>query len=110
MPAKVIIAEDSSLVLMGLEMLLEQNGIEVLGSAVTFAEAMTLAETTSPDVAILDVNLQDEMSWPVADVLAARGVPVVFATGYAPEEMLPPPFRLGFRLSRSPIRVTSSWI
>ena len=34
------------------------------------------------DAAVLDVNLNGQMSYPVADALAARGVPFVFSTGY----------------------------
>jgi hypothetical protein len=37
--------------------------------------------------AILDVNLGGELVYPVADVLAARGVPFVFATGYGAESI-----------------------
>ena len=40
------------------------------------------------DGALLDVNLGGEMVFPVADVLIARGVPIIFATGYgaSPDE------------------------
>ena len=34
------------------------------------------------DAAVLDVNLKGQKSYPVADALAARGVPFVFSTGY----------------------------
>ena len=34
------------------------------------------------DAAILDINLGDGMAYPVADILAARGIPFVFVTGY----------------------------
>jgi FixJ family two-component response regulator len=39
-------------------------------------------------VAVLDVNLNGEMSYPVADALTARGVPFVFVTGYDKDTML----------------------
>ncbi|MFL5253557.1 MAG: hypothetical protein ACJ8AI_11790 [Rhodopila sp.] len=35
------------------------------------------------DGALLDINLRGELVYPVADVLAARGVPFVFITGNA---------------------------
>jgi hypothetical protein len=35
--------------------------------------------------AVLDVNLDGEMVYPVADVVVARGVPFVFVTGYGAE-------------------------
>ena len=44
------------------------------------------------DVAILDVNLNGETTGPVAEALAARGMPFVFATGYG-EHGLPDQFR-----------------
>lgn len=89
---RALVAEDSILILLGLEATLEEHGFAVIGPASTVAQAMELAERELPDIAILDVNLHDEMVFPVADKLMARGVPVVFATGYAPEEVLPPRF------------------
>ena len=41
-----------------------------------------MIEAEAIDVAVLDVNLNGEMSYPIADALAARGVPLVFVTGY----------------------------
>ncbi len=40
----------------------------------------------APDIAILDVNLHGERSYPIADALADRGVLYVFATGYGDTE------------------------
>jgi DNA-binding response OmpR family regulator len=87
---RALIAEDSAPILMSLEMLLEQQGIEVVGAAATVAGMRKLVETVYADVAILDVNLNGELSFPVADLLIARGVPVIFTTGYAPEKLFPP--------------------
>jgi len=39
------------------------------------------------DAAMLDVNLNGNKSYPVADALAARGVPFVFSTGYSDHGM-----------------------
>jgi hypothetical protein len=39
-------------------------------------------------VAVLDVNLNGHMSHPIADSLAARGVPFVFSTGYDKDRLL----------------------
>ena len=49
-----------------------------------------MAKSVAVDVAILDVNLNGEMVFPVADLLIERGVPIVFTTGYAPEKIFPP--------------------
>ena len=42
--------------------------------------------------AILDVNVDGEEIFPVADILAKRGLPFVFVTGYG-ERSLPEPYR-----------------
>jgi len=39
-------------------------------------------------MAVLDVHLNGQMSYPVADALAARGVPFVFSTGYDKDALL----------------------
>ncbi len=45
------------------------------------------------DAALLDINLDGEMSWAVASVLETRGVPFAFATGYDARTVLPDAFR-----------------
>jgi hypothetical protein len=40
------------------------------------------AKEVDYDAAILDINLGDGMAYPVADIVAARGIPFVFVTGY----------------------------
>jgi DNA-binding response OmpR family regulator len=45
-----------------------------------------------PDVAILDVNLGDDTSLPIADLLLSLGVPFIFATGYGEGDTIPPRF------------------
>ena len=44
------------------------------------------------NAAILDVNLDGQEIYPVADILAKRGLPFVFVTGYG-ERSLPEPYR-----------------
>ncbi|MFZ4539054.1 response regulator [Propionivibrio sp.] len=86
---RALVVEDSLLILVALEMILEMHGVEIVGTASTVAEALALAETGAADIAILDINLHNQMVYPVADLLIERGVPIVFTTGYAPEEILP---------------------
>ena len=45
-------------------------------------EALELARSVEVDMAVLDLNLAGEMSYPAAEVLQARGVPMIFAIGY----------------------------
>jgi CheY-like chemotaxis protein len=59
----------------------------VLGPAARVNQALAMIETETIDVALLDINLNGEKSYPVADALAARGVPFVFSTGYRQDRM-----------------------
>lgn len=79
---RVLIVEDETLISMLMEVYLEQLGCSVVGSASRLDEAVEMAGRLEMDAAVLDVNLAGKMSYPVAEVLRARGVPFVFATGY----------------------------
>lgn len=79
---RVLVVEDESMIAMLMEDMLTDIGHEVGAIASTMDDAMVQAESGTFDVAILDVNLGGKPSYSVADVLASRGVPVVFATGY----------------------------
>lgn len=71
-----------------LEDILVELGCMVIGPAASVNQALAMIEANAIDVAVLDVNLNGEMSYPVADALAARGVPFVFVTGYDKDRML----------------------
>lgn len=79
----VFVVEDESLVALNLEDMLSELGHRVLGPAMRIARARTLIEGDfAADAAILDVNVAGEPVFPIAQMLADRGVPIVFATGY----------------------------
>jgi CheY-like chemotaxis protein len=86
---RLLIVEDSFLVLITVEAMCEDLGWEVVGPATRLDEALLLARTADFDAALLDVNLDGEMSWEVADVLTARGIPFTFSTGYDYATILP---------------------
>jgi PAS domain S-box-containing protein len=79
--ARVLIVEDAVLLAMELEMGLSGAGAHVIGPAYELEEAMALLDQPI-DAAVLDANLNGHSVTPVAQALAARGVPFVFATGY----------------------------
>ena len=87
---RALVAEDSAHVLFSLEALLGSSDIAIVGAAATVAAMFKLVDTVPADVAILDVNLNGELVFPVADLLIERGIPLVFTTGYAPEKIFPP--------------------
>src|SRR4051794_27200383 len=50
--------------------------------AAKLSDAVDLARNAQADVALLDLNLGGALTYPVADVLRERGVPLVFTSGY----------------------------
>jgi len=89
---RLLVVEDEYLIRMLLEDMLADLGYEVAATVGTFDEAKNLATANDFDAAILDVNLDGEEIYPVADILAARGLPFVFVTGYG-EGSLPQAYR-----------------
>jgi CheY-like chemotaxis protein len=79
---RILVVEDELLIRMLLEDMLAELGHTVAGQAVRVGDALEAARTGDFDLAILDVNLSGETTAPVADALAERGTPFVFATGY----------------------------
>jgi len=80
---RVLIVEDEMMVSMLLEDMLSDLGCTPIGPATQVERALSLVENGDFDVAILDVNLNGKETYPIADVLAARAIPFVFASGYA---------------------------
>ncbi len=78
---RLLIVEDALLLALELEAGLEEAGATIVGSAADVDEAMTMVDRPL-DAAVLDANLNGASVMPVAEALAARGVPFVFATGY----------------------------
>ena len=89
---RVLVVEDEYLIRMLLEDMLADVGYEIAAAVGTIAEASEFATTGDFNVAILDVNLDGQQIYPVADILAKRGLPFVFVTGYG-EGSLPEPHR-----------------
>ncbi|KQT53667.1 hypothetical protein ASG43_17670 [Aureimonas sp. Leaf454] len=79
---RVLVVEDEMMVAMMIEDMLIDLGFDVVGPAMRLEAALLLADREAIDGAVLDVNLGSEKSFPVAEVLLARGIPFCFATGY----------------------------
>ena len=89
---RLLVVEDEYLIRMLLEDMLAELGYDVAAAVGTMAEASALAAQGDFHAAILDVNLDGEEIYPVADILAGRGLPFVFVTGYG-ERSLPDAYR-----------------
>ncbi len=86
---KVLIVEDEALIAMLFEDILEDFECQVVGPAMNVRQALELAQSADIDIAVLDVNLGGEPSFPVATFLQSRGVPLLFSSGYG-SQGLPP--------------------
>jgi DNA-binding response OmpR family regulator len=97
---RVLIVEDHFAVADSLRMFLENSGFEVAGMAGTLTAAATLVERGGFDIAVLDIRLGSASIAPVANRVAAAGLPIVFLTGYSEADILPEPLRGYPRLSK----------
>ena len=80
---RVLVVEDEMMVLMTIEDMLADLGCTMVCVASTVGAALKLlSETARFDMAMLDVNLGKETSYPVADALVVCGTPFLFSTGY----------------------------
>ncbi len=79
---RVLLVEDEAIIMMMLEDFLAELGCQVIATASRLEEALEKARVVSADVAVLDVNLAGQVSYPVAEVLRTRAIPFLFATGY----------------------------
>ena len=86
---KILIVEDNALIAMSLEDILRDAGAEVIGPVATLEEAERTAAQALMTVAVLDIMLEAEEVWPVARILAARGIPFIFSSGHFEQETLP---------------------
>ena len=79
---RVLIVEDELLVSWATQDMLEELGCVAIGPAASVNQALAAIALEDIDVAVLDLNLSGQLSYPVADALALRGVPYFFLTGY----------------------------
>jgi CheY-like chemotaxis protein len=103
-PQRALLVEDEVLMAMLLEDMLGDLGYAIAARSTRLDEAVGLAATTDFDFSLLDINLNGERSFPVADVVRKRGRPFLFASGYSRKILIPPyldapmlhkPFSLG---------------
>ena len=80
--ARILLVEDEFLVAMVAEEALIEFGCTVIGPVDRIEVAIELAESEPLDAALLDVNIAGNPVYPVAEVLARRGVPFAFVSGY----------------------------
>ena len=96
---RILVIEDELLLALCVGEALEEQGCEVIGPATSVRQGLNLVETTAVNGAILDINLNGELVYPVAKALMDRNIPFLFTTGYASLDV-PSSFRSVPRLDK----------
>src|SRR6266704_2350300 len=86
---RILIAEDETIIRLDLRDLLERSGFEVCAEARDGAEAVELARTELPDLAVLDVKMPRLDGIEAARrILDERPIPIVMLTAYGQDELV----------------------
>ena len=99
---RILLVEDDVLIGMMLVDMFDALGLPEPAQATTNDEALAIIAAGSIDGALVDINLGDEKGWPIADALAARGIPFAFTSGggdiipseHAHRRLVAKPFRI----------------
>lgn len=99
--ASVLVVEDDALLAYALERTLSRAGHKVVGTAASFARAVSIAASSPPDLALIDFHLRGpENGTLVAHCLRQLGAKIIYVTASADEvrmidgstEIVPKPF------------------
>jgi len=90
---RVFVVEDGALIAMELCETLIHYGAEIVGPCDRIDDALAVGAGQAIDVALLDVDLNGEKVWPVAELMSGRHIPFYFATGFTDASLRPEPFR-----------------
>ena len=86
---RVLVAEDETIIRLDLRTLLERAGFEVCAEARDGEEAVSLARSERPDVAVLDVKMPKLDGIEAARrILHERPIPIVMLTAYGQDELV----------------------
>lgn len=96
---RILVVEDQMLIALAIEDILLDLGCTVIGPVGKLESATQLARTEQLDAAFLDVQLDGQQVFPVAEVLEERHIPFVFVTGTS-EMSLPEKWRRWRRVAK----------
>ena len=89
---RILLVEDEVIVALGIEDMLSDLGCTVVGPAYSVEAGREIAANEQVDAAVIDINLGGAVSEPIATILAERGIPFCFSTGYG-SAVVPDEFR-----------------
>lgn len=88
----MLLVEDQTIIALDTESMLSELGAASIQSFTTAEAALAWIADATADVGVLDIALGSTTSYPVADLLAQRGIPFVFTTGYGDSHHIPARF------------------
>src|SRR5262249_52948792 len=92
--------EDEPLVAIELQAILEEAGHTVVGPAMNLARGLEFVRNDRFDIALLDISLGREKSFPIALELLRREIPFAFVTGYTDLNSVPEELRAAPRVKK----------
>jgi len=101
----VLIVEDEVLTALMYQEELENDGWTVVGPAYDLARAHRFLDAGFPDAALLDINLQGELVWPVAARLHEARVPFLFVSAHSDRTYASPRFARGYERLDKPVHI-----
>lgn len=87
---RILVVEDEAPIALQVEDMLVESECEVVGPASRVTQALRLIDERPVDAAVLDLNIAGDLVYPVAEALEKRGLPYIFATGYAASSLTEP--------------------
>ena len=97
---RILLVEDNYLVAEVVRDMLENCGCVVVGPVGRVESGLKLAQEEKLDGAVLDINLNGDRCFAIAETLRARGVPFMFLSGYDDLELIPAALRPTRRLGK----------
>ena len=84
MPARILIVEDEQIIAADLRNKLQRLGHMVIGMAIAAEEAIGMADQLKPDLVLMDVQLEGEMTGTEAArrIQERTGAPIIFITAF----------------------------
>jgi len=86
---RVLLVEDEVLITLLLQDMLLDIECETADAPASLEDALSAARNGAFDLALIDLNLQGKLTYPLADLLKARRIPFIFVTGYGAAALEP---------------------
>jgi FixJ family two-component response regulator len=95
----ILVVEDDAMTAIDVASIIGMAGGSVIGPFQSISQGFLFCRFKRIDAALLDISLNGESAFKLADAIAERGTPVIFLSGHSPD-VLPPRHRHRHFLSK----------